>query len=172
MNTRTIMIFPEFHNMDVIQFYRDQYDPLSALVKPHITLVFPFQSNISNDKLNRHLNDKLMNIRPFEITLHGVSKQPDEFGNYLFLNIIEGKEHILKIHERLYSGVLREYNKGQPYCPHLTLGNLHSIEKLERAYFDVSKCNETFRTVINTISVEMIGSLEESIIISEHKLWK
>ncbi|MDR1772836.1 MAG: 2'-5' RNA ligase family protein [Hungatella sp.] len=172
MDIRTIMIFPEFHNMDVIHSYRDQYDPLSALVKPHITLVFPFQSDISNDRLNRHLNEKLMNIRSFEITLHGVSKQPDEFGNYLFLNIMEGKKHILEIHEKLYSGVLKEYNKRQPYCPHLTLGNLDSIEKLERAYLDVSKCNETFRAVINTISVEMIGTLEESIIISEHKLWE
>lgn len=170
MDTRTIMIFPEFHNMDVIHFYRDQYDPLSALVKPHITLVFPFQSDISNDSLNRYLNEKLMNIRPFEITLHGVSKQLDELGNYLFLNIIEGKEHILEIHEKLYSGVLKEYNKGQPYCPHLTLGKLDTIEKLERAYLYVSKCNETFRAVINTISVEMIGTLEKSIIISEHKL--
>lgn len=52
MITRTIMIFPEFHNMEVINFYRNKYDPLSDLVKPHITLVFPFQSGISNDELN------------------------------------------------------------------------------------------------------------------------
>ncbi len=170
MDTRTIMIFPEFHNMEVIHFYRDQYDPLSALVKPHITLVFPFQSNISNDRLNKHLSDKLMNINPFEITLHGVSKQPGELGNYLFLNIIEGKEHIHEIHEKLYSDLLKEFKIGYPYTPHLTLGNLDSTEKLERAYLDVSKCNETFRSVINKISVEVIGTLGESIIISEHKL--
>lgn len=170
MDTRTIMIFPEFHNMDAIHFYRNQYDPLSALVKPHITLVFPFQSDMSNDRLDKHISDKLMNIKPFEITLNGVSKQPGELGNYLFLNIVEGKEYIHEIHEQLYSDLLKEYKKGYPYTPHLTLGNLDSIEKLERAYFDVSKCNETFRTVINTISVEVIGALGESIIISEHRL--
>jgi 2'-5' RNA ligase len=170
MDTRTIMIFPEFQNMDVNHFYRDQYDPLSALVKPHITLVFPFQNDISNEKLYKHINDSLMNIKPFEIILRGVSKQPDEFGNYLLLNIIEGKEHILEIHEKLYSNLLKEYNNGHPYYPHLTLGNLDSIEKLERAYFDASKCKETFRAMIDTISVEMIGAMGESIIISEHKL--
>lgn len=74
MDTRTIMIFPEFHNMDVIHFYRDQYDPLSAFVRPHITLVFPFQSNMSNDRLDKHIKDKLMNIKSFELILHGVSK--------------------------------------------------------------------------------------------------
>ncbi|PJJ29589.1 2'-5' RNA ligase family protein [Lacrimispora celerecrescens] len=170
MDTRTIMIFPEFHNMDVIHFYRNQYDPLSALVKPHITLVFPFQCNMGNDRLNKHISDKLMNIKTFEITLNGVSKQPGELGNYLFLNIVEGKEHIHEIHDQLYSDLLKENKKGYPYTPHLTLGNLDSIEKLERAYLDASKCNETFRAVINTISVEVIGALGESIIISEHRL--
>lgn len=170
MNTRTIMIFPEFHNIDVIDFYRSQYDPLSALVRPHITLVFPFQSNMSNESLDKHIKDKLMNIRPFELILHGVSKHPDEFGNYLFLNIIEGTEHIHKIHEKLYSDQLEKYKKGYLYTPHLTLGNLDSIDKLERAYLKVSQCNERFGTVINTISVEMIGPQGESIIISEHKL--
>lgn len=170
MNTRTIMIFPEFHNMDVIHFYRDQYDPLSALVRPHITLVFPFQSNMSNNRLDKHIKDKLMNIKSFELILHGVSKRPDELGNYLFLDIIKGKEHIHEIHERLYSDQLEEYKKGCPYVPHLTLGNLDSIDKLNRAYLDVSICDETFKAVINTISVEIIGPQGESLIISEHKL--
>ncbi|GLC82684.1 2'-5' RNA ligase family protein [Lacrimispora brassicae] len=170
MITRTIMIFPEFHNMDVINFYRNKYDPLSALVKPHITLVFPFQSNISNDILNQHICSQLMNMKPFEITLHGVSKHPDELGNYLFLNVIKGKDPIRQIHEKLYSQILKEYNKGYPYSPHLTLGKVGSLEDLESAYLDVSRCSETFQATITTISVEMIGASGESIIISEYKL--
>jgi len=90
--------------------------------------------------------------------------------NVLVLNIIEGKEHIHEIHERLYTDQLEEYKKGCPYVPHLTLGNLDSIDKLNRAYLDVSICDETFKAVINTISVEIIGPQGESLIISEHKL--
>lgn len=172
MTTRTIMIFPEFHNMEVINFYRKKYDPLSGLVKPHITLVFPFQSDISNDALDRHLSNELMYIKPFEISLHGVSKHSDEFGNYLFLNVAKGEEPIRLIHERLYSHVLKEYNKGYPYSPHLTIGNASSSEELERAYSDASRCRETFNARINTISVEMIGKSGKSIIISEHQLWE
>ncbi|MGL6217141.1 MAG: 2'-5' RNA ligase family protein, partial [Lacrimispora sphenoides] len=104
------------------------------------------------------------------ITLNGVSKQPGDLGNYLFLNIVEGKEPIHEIHELLYSGLLKEYKKGYPYTPHLTLGNLDSLEKLKMAYLDASKCNETFRAVINTISVEVIGAFGESMIISQHRL--
>ncbi len=40
MTVRTIMIFPEFKNMEIIDKIRNQYDPLANLVRPHITLVF------------------------------------------------------------------------------------------------------------------------------------
>lgn len=109
-------------------------------------------------------------IKPFEISLYGVSKHSDEFGNYLFLNVTEGKETIRLIHEKLYSHVLKKYNKGYPYFPHLTLGNVASTEELERAYLNASKCRETFNATINTISTEMIGRSGKSIIISEHQL--
>lgn len=46
MITRTIMIFPEFENIDVINDIRNKYDPLADLVLPHITLVFPFDSEL------------------------------------------------------------------------------------------------------------------------------
>jgi hypothetical protein len=45
MNTRTIMIFPQFDNIEVINNIRTKYDPLADLVLSHVTLVFPFESN-------------------------------------------------------------------------------------------------------------------------------
>lgn len=35
---RTIMIFTQFDNIDVINSIRNKYDPLAKLVKPHITV--------------------------------------------------------------------------------------------------------------------------------------
>lgn len=54
MIERCIMIFPEFENMSVINGIRDKYDPLAKYVRPHITLVFPFQSDISSIELKKH----------------------------------------------------------------------------------------------------------------------
>ena len=56
MSLRTIMIFPEFENMEIIDNIRKQYDPLAELVRPHITLVFPFESQISNEELTQILS--------------------------------------------------------------------------------------------------------------------
>ncbi len=46
MSLRTVMIFPEFENMYVIDPVRNRYDPLAKLVRPHITIVFPFESDM------------------------------------------------------------------------------------------------------------------------------
>lgn len=73
MNLRTIMIFPDFYNMEVIDNIREKYDPLAKLVRPHITIVFPFDIEVSNDDLSHILDTRLDGIEPFEIELQGFS---------------------------------------------------------------------------------------------------
>ena len=53
MSERTIMIFPKFSNMEIIDRIRRNYDPLADLVRPHITLVFPFHSDIPLRSVDR-----------------------------------------------------------------------------------------------------------------------
>ncbi|MBP1888618.1 hypothetical protein J2Z53_000197 [Clostridium moniliforme] len=57
MNTRTIMIFSEFKNIDVINNIRKKYESLADLVLPHITLVFHFYSEITNEELSLYLKE-------------------------------------------------------------------------------------------------------------------
>ena len=102
MNKRTIMIFPEFQNMEIINNIRRQYDPLYELVQPHITLVFPFESPISNEELANVLNLRLQEIPPFELKLNGISMHADTSGNYPFLNVIQGTNELKIIHQALY----------------------------------------------------------------------
>ena len=64
---RTIMIFPQFENMNIIDQIRSKYDPLAQYVKPHITLVFPFECNLTVDELRNHLNCVLADFEPFEL---------------------------------------------------------------------------------------------------------
>lgn len=170
MSFRTIMIFPEFENIDVINDIRKKYDPLANLVLPHITLVFPFDSELTNEELNLHLKECLSDIQPFKMELEGFSKQINNYGNYLLLNVVQGIDEIKNIHERLYKGRLKQFDAGYDYVPHMTVGNLSSIDLLNKAFDDVNKCKDIFSTVVKKISVEMIGDNEESIIIIEHEL--
>ena len=52
----------------------------------------------------------------------------------------------------------------------MTVGKLPTVEALNDAFENVKGINRIFKTVVNKISVEMIGENEESIIILEHKL--
>lgn len=168
--TRTIMIFPEFENIGVIDMMRKKYDPLANLVRPHITLVFPFESDISNDEISDILEKRLYNFKPFILTLQGISKVADSYGNYLFLNIIEGQQEIIDIHNILYENEFSKWNLGLPYTPHMTIGKLDNENELDYAFDEIKICQEKFLTTVKKISVEMIGEHEESIIVIEKAL--
>ena len=52
---RDILIFPKFKNIEKIQLIREKYDELAQILPPHITLAFPFESDISNEKLKEEI---------------------------------------------------------------------------------------------------------------------
>lgn len=165
MKERTIMIFPQFDNIEKIDEIRRKYDPLSNLVRPHITLVFPFKSEITTKVLSDHIKKAVEGISPFKIELGGFSTQKDKFGNYLFLNVKIGAKYLKKLNLNLYNG-----KPPFPYYPHMTVGKFENIEQLENAYNDVKNYTELFTTVVDTVSVEEIGEHGESIIEIEIEL--
>lgn len=170
MSLRTIMIFPELENMGIIDSIRKKYDPLADLVRPHVTIVFPFESEMSNDELAAVLDERLKDIPSFDLELQGFGKQSESFGNFLFLNLVKGSEIIVKMHDLFYSNEFKKFDWGYPYVPHMTVGKLSSVEELDEAFESVQTLEELFKTKVTKISVEMIGEHEESIIILEKEL--
>ena len=167
MVERCIMIFPEFSNVSVIDKIRDKYDPLAHHVRPHITFVFPFKSEISSDELKLHLEKVLLKVGPFKITLQGV-KPVQHFGNYLFLEIVDGIEEIIDIHKCLYTDLLEPFHPGWlktgNYYPHMTIGKLATEEEYKAAIEEVKDVNEVFSAMVEKVSVEIIDENEDSLI--------
>ncbi|MBO4637104.1 MAG: 2'-5' RNA ligase family protein [Clostridiales bacterium] len=176
MALRTVMIFPEFgERSEVIDTIRDRYDPLAGLVRPHITVVFPFDSPMSDDELSRILDERLRDVRPFDVLLKGFSKSTDPSGNYLFLDVLKGKEDIISLHELFYANEFREFYQllpfsGISFVPHVTVGKVGSLKELDAAYDDIKDIDLEYGFKVKKISVEMIGPNEESIIIIEKEL--
>lgn len=170
LNLRTIMIFPAFEDIAMINQIREKYDPLAKLIRPHITIVFPFKDEMSNEKLFDILNERLAGVKPFKIELQGFSKCKDRFGNYLFLNVIKGRDEIIKIHNLLYDNEFHKFDSGLVYLPHMTVGKVKNNFELEQAYGEIKDIDCLFASNVNKISVEMIGDNEESIIVIEKQL--
>lgn len=170
MVEHTILIFPEFENIAKINKIREQYDPLAKLIRPHITLVYPFMSDLSDGELSLELSHCLSGCHKFQLKLNKISRCADQYGNYIFLNIKEGNKELELLHDRLYSGVLRKYKSGAVYRPHMTIGNLPSVDKMNEVYNQLADDRETYETKVSKVSVEEIGPGGLSIIIAEYEL--
>lgn len=98
MSTRTIMIFPKLENTNIINDIRSKYDPLAEVLLPHITLVFPFDSALTNEELTLYLKESLRDIHPFKFELEGFSTQQNKFGNFMMIDVVRGIDLIKNIH--------------------------------------------------------------------------
>jgi len=170
---RCILIFPQIENIGIIDEIRERYDPLAERVRPHITLVFPFVSEIRASDLKIHLAQALCGIKPFEVTLSGITGDI-LFERFLFLNIDHGKSEIIEMHKRLYTGILEEFMpvwlKNGAFFPHMTVGKIDDREQFEIAVEETKDRTESFKTIINKVSVEIIEENGDSSIEMEADL--
>ncbi|WP_202709218.1 2'-5' RNA ligase family protein [Sporosalibacterium faouarense] len=165
MIKRSILIFPEFENIDKIESIRKKYDPVVENIGPHITLIFPFESDITTKNLKKHVIKSLEGSSPFSIELKNITGVEK---NFLFLNVIRGKEEIINLHRKLYKGILKRYYPDfltkVEFMPHLTVGKIDDEEKFSKALAETKKFDYTFETVVRKISVEIIAENNDSII--------
>ena len=151
MAKRVIVIFPKFERLGLIEQIRSMFDPLATSTEAHITLVFPFESNVSSEQLHSHIKDATRNIQPFQLKLQGITGHE---GEYLFLNVKRGNDQIIELHDKLYTGVLAPYLlHSHTYVPHLTVGRLPDNDSFCHALAKIKEFTATFETQIKEISV-------------------
>lgn len=158
---RAIILFPKFDSKGVLREIRKQYDPLADFIEPHITVVFPFDGGSPADELKWHLSKTMRGFHRFEVRLQGFTG--DFRDGYLFLNIKKGNDSIIALHDKLYTGMLKNFLfRSVTYCPHLTVGRLPNRMEFDRAIDRLSGYQEKFETVIDKIFVENIDGTEHA----------
>lgn len=162
MTKRAVVIFPKCEDIKPINDMRKQYDPLAMFIPPHITLVFPFENDDTNEEIDQKLQRSLGVQSPFKVELCGISKNVDAYGNYLFLNVIQGNQAIEALHKALYKGFFSEDKSVPNYIPHITVGKLPSVCELEAAY-EACVCSDAFLFTVDTVSVVKIKERENRI---------
>jgi 2'-5' RNA ligase len=168
MTNRAIVIFPKFDNIQLINEIREKYDPLHHYIAPHITLVFPFGSDITTSELIEHIKCQLAGIGKFDLVMKGVTGAID---GYVFLDVKIGNDKIIEMHDKLYQGLLKKYhNRFIPYIPHLTIGRLFDADLHQAAVQSLFEFDVEFRTAIEEICVEVIDDQDQSIIEYIHRL--
>jgi len=151
---RSILIFPEIYNLTEIQGVREKYDPLFQNIRPHISLVFPFEAKISDEELIAHVKNALKGSRDFPTTFDRLGS--DNSG-YLWLEANYGKDNFIKLHDKLYADELFQpfLRTDIPYVPHITLGHVASERQNEiMAQLNLKKLS--FSSYIDAVSIEKI----------------
>lgn len=160
---RCIHVFPRFKENDKIESIRKKYDYLYGLIEPHITLVFPFESDISSEVLKKDIELKLKDFKPFKLSTSHVEVSGD-YGYYLFLLIDQGKDILKSLSKELYQGQLKPFQASWDYKPHITIGRFENGKDMLAAYNDICSLEVSFETVVDRVYIEVIGDKEESII--------
>lgn len=159
---RSVLIFIESDNLHDIEKIRQKHDPLHNLVPPHITLIFPFESEISNEELKQHIIEHIKGLEAFDIHANNVVTNHKD---YLFLQIKEGKEKIITLHDRLYQGLLQTFLREDiPYVPHITVGRKNSERDALEVARRIPPLEAKPHFTIRKITVESVGANNESII--------
>ena len=137
--------------MASIEPIRQRFDPLAGFLPSHITLVFPFESDLTTQNLRKHIEVAVEGVAPFALTLDGITGSERE---YLFLVVTRGNESIVEMHERLYSGPLQVHlSLTHTYVPHVTVGRLGSAAAFEAALTSVAQLDTRIETVAHSLTV-------------------
>lgn len=155
MLDRAIVVFPQFKNSALIEALRQRYDPLAAMIAPHITLVFPFLSDIAPATLRQHIKQALAETQPFAVRLQEISGHADE---YLFLNVKRGNDKLIALHDRLYTGILAPFRAPElTFTPHLTVGRLAEQAAFQAALREARAERAVFETTVRAVAVHAIA---------------
>jgi hypothetical protein len=128
MSNLLVVNYPTISDDDLewIQKIREQQDELNfRSIDPHFTLIFPI-IDLDRETLVNHVKRSIQDIKAFEFTIRCAVLSNDAFSKYthIFLVPDEGYSNIVKLHDRLYSGVLaNELRLDIPFIPHIGIAN-------------------------------------------------
>ncbi|WP_310486949.1 2'-5' RNA ligase family protein [Chamaesiphon sp. VAR_69_metabat_338] len=109
-----------------IQDIRQEHDELNfRAIDPHFTLVFPI-ADLDREQLVSHVKQAISGTNSFEFVIRCAVLGNDAFSEYthVFLVPEEGYSNIVKLHDRLYTGVIaNELRLDLPFIPHIGIAN-------------------------------------------------
>jgi 2'-5' RNA ligase len=124
--------FPSFRGLDRVEAFRRAHDPMAKNIPAHLTLVFPFATNLKRLQVETHVRRVASKWPPVPVTFRAVRVHANEF---VFLMASRGAASITALHDKLYTRSLRPHLRPEfGYEPHITLARQAEPRKLERAF--------------------------------------
>jgi len=140
-----------------IQSIRARYDDIDnyKIVEPHFTLVFPV-SEIDAEKFTDHIDLVTRSAEEISFVIKGTFVSEDFSGRkwHLFLIPDQGYSDIVKLHDKLYTGILTdELRPDIPFIPHITIGTFDKQRKCKVVADELSDTDFSIEGQLKTIDI-------------------
>jgi 2'-5' RNA ligase len=128
-----VAIYPPQFVQDIANSYRKRYDPLYALIAPHIKLTDIFEANDEQvPTIVQHLRQVAQETEIIPVKIHKVSHfHPTN--NVLYL-AIQDEQPLTRLHRKIYHPAIIQQKPAYAYVPHLTIGQKLSDDELHDIY--------------------------------------
>lgn len=129
-----VVAYPKLSSEDseFIQNYRKENDKrYYDVVNPHITLVFSI-NDVSEDQFIAEVEKQSKGVDKFEAVFRVATINQDDGRKFFheFLVPDEGYSNIVKLHDKLYSGVFKKFWRYDiDYIPHIGIGNSDNVKE-------------------------------------------
>lgn len=123
-----VLAYPNISETDYqfIQDYRKKYDPkYFSIVEPHFTIVFS-TSNLTENEFIAEVEKQSQGIKKFDFKIRCATTNQDDSKDFYheFLVPDEGYSNIVKLHDKLYSGIFFDNLRFDiDFIPHIGIGN-------------------------------------------------
>lgn len=163
---RAIHLVPEFTSSSALQRVRMAHDPLAGKIPPHITLVFPFQSDLTPVALAQHAGEVTSSAEAFPVAL---GRPQMRRNGLIWLPVTEGRAEVVSLNQQLYREPLSAFQSlGLPYEPHVTIAR-GAGSAAEAAFEMANRMTETFTARVDRLVIEEIMPDDSSRI--ESTIW-
>lgn len=157
---RSILIFPEISTAAAIRQVREHFDPLISHIRPHVSLVFPFQSEIPDTVLMKKVTQILSGTPAFPAAF---TKLGHDDKGYIWIEAGQGRKMLIKLHDQLYSDpyFVPFLRADIPFQPHITIGKVDK-DDMDKIISSLKIQDLCFSTLINTVSIERVAANDDS----------
>jgi 2'-5' RNA ligase len=151
MTLWTAVAVPRGEMMAQVEAIRLRYDPLARQLPAHVTLVFPFDSDIVGAALRSHVKHAAASASPFAVRLECIVPLDD---HHLAATITTGSDSIVGLHDRLYTGALAAHrSRVHRFAPHVTVGRFGERSAVEAALKELPSTDLRIDTTITAVTI-------------------
>lgn len=163
---RVILVEPEIDDSEGIIKIFNKFNLDSKFVNLHISLVFPFDSNLETDKMSSIFKNVLSKYKSLNVRLRGLTVSHEKNDNFLFLNVDENRDILKQMSKDLYDSLGDCTKLKGKYIPHITLGKSEAIDEIQKMYRLASDLlEEDYSATINTIYCKKFVTNQNSMLL-------